>query len=42
MQKPAPAVTGDSAASGTSPESAEDPYLARIEEELRRREREGR
>lgn len=42
MQKPAPAVTGDSAESETSPNSTEDPYLARIEEELRRREREGR
>ncbi|MCX7975710.1 MAG: cytochrome c-type biogenesis protein CcmH [Bellilinea sp.] len=42
MQRSPATIGGDSAESPPAPSAADDPYLARIEEELRRREREGR
>ncbi|HAD06594.1 MAG TPA: hypothetical protein DCE76_05485 [Anaerolineaceae bacterium] len=41
MQRSPATIGGDSAESPPTPSAADDPYLARIEEELRRREREG-
>lgn len=42
MQRPPATVAGDLAGGSPVSNPVDDPYLARIEEELRRREREGR